>query len=110
MHEMIYEKLMDMAKAGQTTTYGEIAPLAELDMGSPADRDRISEILGEISTYGHKRGNPMLSAVVIKADTNMPGRGFFTLARELGLYRENNDIVFFARELTKVYEAWKVKD
>lgn len=107
MHKAIYEKLKDVARKESTVYYSEIAPLAGLDMSNPADRNRIAEILGDISTYEHDNHRPMLSAVVILQDSNKPGKGFFTLAKELGLYAGSDDDVFFSSELTKVHAAWQ---
>jgi O6-methylguanine-DNA--protein-cysteine methyltransferase len=39
MHRDIYERLKEVARAGQTITYGEIAAMANLNMESPADRN-----------------------------------------------------------------------
>ena len=49
-------------------------------MNNREDRDQISLLLDEISRHEHARGNPLLSAVVIHMDDNIPGNGFFTLA------------------------------
>ena len=46
----IYERLKEVARAGRTITYGEIAPVAELDMSNPADRNEIATILDTISS------------------------------------------------------------
>jgi len=51
----------------------------------------------------------MLSVVVVHKANNIPGQGFFTLARELGLYRGNDDLLFFTEELRKVHEFWRIK-
>jgi len=109
MHHVIYDKLKSIAKEQKCIYYSEIAPLANLDMDSPADRNKISEILGEISSYEHEHGRPMLSAVVIHKENNIPGKGFFTLARELDLYSGNDDWNFFISELRKVHEYWGKK-
>lgn len=106
MNKAIYEKLKGIAKAQDTIAYGEIAPLAELDMSRRNDRKAISAILGEISTLEHEQGHPLLSAVVVLAETNMPGQGFFTLAKDLGLHVGTNDLTFFSHELDKVHRFW----
>lgn len=106
MNKAIYEKLKEAAKVPDTIAYGEIAPLAELDMSRADDRKTISEILGEISTFEHEQGHPLLSAVVVLAGTDMPGQGFFTLAKDLGLHVGTTDLAFFSRELDKVYKFW----
>jgi len=109
MNEKIYDRLKQTAKAGLVTTYSEIAPLAGLDMGRQDDRNKIAEILGEISTHEHRQGRPMLSVVVIHKENNIPGQGFFTLARELGLFGDDNEFMFFVRELRRVHDFWKRK-
>lgn len=108
LHRPIYEALKQIAQKQRTTTYSDIAPLAGLDMDSPADRDKIREILGKISTYEPHNGRPMLTAVVVHKQDNMPGDGFFELAQHLGLMGKGEDhLAFFARELTRVLQAWK---
>jgi hypothetical protein len=77
IHQEIYECLKEVARRGDLITYGEIAPLAGLDMESQADRNEIGEILGEISTFEHEHGRPMLSALVVLAGIGYPGEGFF---------------------------------
>ena len=106
MNEEIFEELRRVAKGESYTTYAKIAPLAGLDMASQADRNRIADILGEISTHEHKSGNPLLSAVVLLADEGKPGQGFFTLARELGLYQGGDDLKFWLDEIKRVHEHW----
>ena len=54
----IYERLKEVARAGRTITYGEIAPMAELDMSNPADRNKIATILDTISAREHEQGRP----------------------------------------------------
>jgi hypothetical protein len=49
MNQAIYETLQQVARSQGQTSYGEIAPLAHLNMESPADRNRLTEVLGEIS-------------------------------------------------------------
>ena len=43
----------------------------------------------------------MLSVIVVKKDTGIPGKGFFTLANELGRYDGRDEISFFERECKK---------
>jgi len=49
MHQAIYEKLKSVARAVSCVTYGEIAPLAGLDLENAADCNELARILGEIS-------------------------------------------------------------
>jgi len=86
LHPAIYNELKRVAQRQDVTTYGRIAPLAGLDMGNPDHRNEIAIILGEISRHEHEHSRPLLSAVVILEGDSLPGKGFFTLARELELY------------------------
>lgn len=107
MHLPIYEELKRIAAAGRRTFYSEIAPLVELDMASPRDRGRISDILVEISRREHEAGRPLLSAVVVSQATNMPGKGFFNLAREFQLLHSGeSEVAFFRSEIARVHRAW----
>jgi hypothetical protein len=47
MNKSIYEKLKEIARTQDITTYSDIAPLAGLDMGSQDDRNRRAGILGK---------------------------------------------------------------
>ena len=110
IHQEIYERLKEVARNGELITYAEIAPLADLNMDDQADRNKIGEILGEISTYEHKHGRPMLSAIVVLAGVGYPGEGFFNLARHLELHHghgEFADMEFFVQEVKKVHSYWR---
>jgi hypothetical protein len=110
VHQEIYERLKETAKNGELITYGEIAPLADLNMESQGDRTKMGELLGEISTYEHEHGRPMLSALVVLSGIGYPGEGFYNLARYLGLYHgqgEFADMEFFVQEVKKVHQYWQ---
>jgi len=107
VHRAIYEKLKAVAKAEDLISYGEIAPLAGLDMENPDDRNKLAEILGEISTHEHQQKRPLLSAVVILKGNNIPDQGFFTPAKKLGVYIGSDNLKFFILELRKVHEYWR---
>ena len=106
MHQAIYEELKRVAARATTVTYSEIAPLADLDMEDPSHRDEIGQLLGEISEYEHGMNKPLLSVVVIHRDDNMPGPGFFKLAKRLRLYDGRDDLKFFLDELKRAHAAW----
>jgi len=107
MHQGIYDRLKSVAQSGTTITYSEIAPLADLDMSNPAHRNEIRRILGEISAFEHRLNHPLLSAFVVHQEDNMPGKGFFALAKELGVYDGLDDLQFFVTELKKVHDQWR---
>ena len=78
-------------------------------MSSQDDRNKISVILDEISEQEYKNGRPLLSTVVIHKDNNMPGKGYFKMAKRIGLYEGNDDFTFYINELRKVHEHYKLK-
>ena len=47
--------------------------------------------------------------VVVLGDTSMPGRGFFSLARELDILLGDDELEFFVGELKRVHEHWGVE-
>ena len=63
MKQVIYDELRRIAKAGVVTYYSDLARLVGLDMSSIVDRNRLSDILGEINIDEDALGRPMLSAV-----------------------------------------------
>lgn len=109
VHQAIHEQLKQVAKQRATTTYGKVAPLAELDMSVQEDRYRIGQILDEINEYEVGQGHPMLSVIVVRADPPRPGQGFFDCARRLGCYGGNSEsdaLEFFVKELNAVHDFW----
>jgi hypothetical protein len=59
MHMGIYNRLLELARAGRLTAYSDIAPLAGLSMTNDADRDKMSELLGEILRHEVAQGRPL---------------------------------------------------
>ena len=69
--------------------------------------DHLAHMLGEISTAEHEAGRGMLTVVVVhKHGDQMPGQGFFQLARSLGHDTKDRE-AFWIGELDKVYAAWR---
>ena len=102
--QIIHEKIRDVARNGIYVNYGDIAPLIGLDPHSP----KLFAILDCINRIEHKKGRPLLSAVVILKDANMPGAGFFKLAKCLGLQSQDEDnLMFWINELRRVHDYWR---
>ena len=106
MRQAIYDKLKEMARQQQLITYKELAAVVGLDWNKDYGRCRqIFSILRAICTAEVEQGCPMLSAVVVRQDTGMPGSGFFTLARELGCYQSGTDSSFWLAEREELRES-----
>jgi alkylated DNA nucleotide flippase Atl1 len=71
MHQAIYDHLKRVATARRVTTYGDVAPLAGLDPNAY----NFFRILEEISSYEHRHGRPMLTAVVVSKEDQYPWTG-----------------------------------
>ena len=106
MNDAIYADLQVVAKSKECTYYSSIAPLANLNMSFPKDRDELADILGDISSHEHEQGRPLLSAVVVLKATNKPGVGFFGLADSLGLFDGQDRDNFWRDERDRVWEHW----
>ena len=81
-----------------------VAEIHTLDLEPKSEH--LAHMLGEISTAEHEAGRGMLTVVVVhKHGDQMPGPGFFQLARSLDRDTRDRE-AFWIRELEKVYRAW----
>jgi hypothetical protein len=103
----VYDRLVQVAQAGKTIAYHEIAQVMGLNAEDPYDRLSIARTLDDISCSENAQGRPLISAVVVLPEIGYPGKGFFLLARELGLNTYCDDRSFFPHELKRVHEYWK---
>ena len=100
--EAVRDRLIEVARNRSLTTYGELAPIAEL----PA-RSIGRLILDVISRDEASEGRPMLSAVVVNANTGRPGGGFYQMACEFGRAASPNpDDAIWEAEREAAYEYW----
>ncbi len=109
-HTKLHEYLKQVAREGRTVTYGDAAPIAGLRLERESERNKLFELLGEISEHEFREGRPMLSALVVSSGNARPGAGFFKLAKQLGLYHGKNDSdadSFFTAEVRRVHQCWK---
>jgi hypothetical protein len=114
MHMGIYNRLVELARAQQLTTYSDIAPLAGLSMEVEQDRERISQLLGEIVLHEVGEGRPMLTAIVVhRGSDNNPGEGFFAIATQLGRFNGSRQqlprLEFWVRQVQEVNSCWSAQ-
>lgn len=110
-HKVFCRLIQQAAADGPPILYRDVAGI----MGLPAMGQHMGaetgHILGEISEDEHNQQRPMLSALVVRADTDIPGDGFFALARQLGRLAENatqeEQEQFWQKELRRVYRTWQ---
>ena len=65
------------------------------------------ELLGEVDTAAHSEDGIMIASLVVRADTGMPGEGYFAFAaQELGLPALEDPRAFWEREAARVWDAY----
>jgi hypothetical protein len=96
---------MKEAARGETVvTYGQLVERIDARSFTP-NHPALTELLCSISTAENRAGRGMLSAVVVRGDTGLPGDGFFKLAGKLG-FKYEDERAFWEQERAKVYVAW----
>lgn len=103
----IYWRLLRVAMEGSTIAYAALAAQAGLPTDWPQLVAVLDPILDRINLYERAHDRPLLSAVVVRGDTNQPGDGFFRVARRLGEMREGeDDQEFWSKQLASVRRTW----
>ena len=105
----MYRELVEIARGGRTETYGEIGRIVGLSMGNPRHREILGGLLDAIDRGEHAAGRPQLAAVVVRKREGVPGRGFFVIARGLGLHAGMDDLAYWREELRRVHDYWSVR-
>ena len=108
MRQIICDKLKEVARAQDSIYYQQVGDLVGLHMDDPGDRVVIAQLLDDINreeVAEHDR--PMLSAVVVRKEDDIPGPGFFKCAQKLGRYTVGPELDFYCEELQRVYDAWR---
>lgn len=95
-------ELIRLASKRRTVNYSTLAKRLKLDWThrNPNDRRLLGEMLGEVSVQEYRRGRPMLTAIVVRKDTDMPGTGF----RGLEGFPTSDE--FWVAEKKRVFDYW----
>jgi len=98
--------LAETAAARSTVTYGEVARRA-LDGRVSARSSALMDLLGEVDARTEAERGVMIASLVVRADTGMPGEGYFHFAaEELGRQARENPEAFWRREVERVWDAY----
>jgi hypothetical protein len=97
--------LAEAGRARSTVTYGEVARRA-LGGRVSARSSALMDLLGEVDTEADARLRCMVASLVVRADSGMPGEGYFafaagTLGRDVGAREE-----FWRAEVERVWDAY----
>lgn len=86
--QKLLDFLVDLARTapGRTISYGEVARTLDTDF-NPRDRHhvKLSNNLYAVNNYCRDRDMPLFGVLVVRASDGEQGRGFYDLAREMGL-------------------------
>ena len=97
--------LQSVARERGTITYSDLSRQL-LSITIPHDDPAMAVMLDEISTGEFRAGRGMLSVIVVhKTGDQIPGPGFFKLAKSLGR-RVTDKEAFWVAELSAVHECW----
>jgi hypothetical protein len=99
----LYNKLRELARSCSTEYYSEVVR----DIGgNPKFPLALVPMLKAVDRAEHAACRPLLAAVVINKEHEMPGKGFFDQARELGLHTGGDDRASWLKELARVCDHW----
>lgn len=115
MNYRVREFLIDLASKGKFIYYQPLSDSCGLGLDMQAsewDRAEIGRILGEVSTYEHENGRPLISAIVLSKGSLYEGDGFYKLAEKLGFgpWKYLRDENFAIEQMNACYEFWKNND
>ena len=98
--------LAETAASRSTVTYGEVARHV-FDGRVSARSGALMELLGEVDSAAHSMRGIMIASLVVRADTGMPGEGYFVFAaEELGLPALADRRTFWEHETARVWDAY----
>jgi hypothetical protein len=80
----------------KTKQYVNYVPLAAA-IGVFSGGHELAEILGSIMEEDHAVGRPLSCSVVVGTHTNIPGSGFFAMAKQLGYQIPSGGEAAFAK-------------
>ena len=97
--------LESAATLRSTVTYGEVARRVFHGRAS-ARSGALMELLGDVDADTDERLGIMVASLVVRADTHMPGEGYFLFAaEELGRPIDDRR-AFWEREVRRVWDAY----
>lgn len=98
--------LAEVAEKRSTVTYGEVARRALAGRVS-ARSSALMDLLGEVDEAADAQRGIMIASLVVRADTGMPGEGYFHFAaEECGREARDDPRGFWEREVERVWAAY----
>ncbi len=112
MNEKIYARLTEAAKEKKFVNYGDLSAAISLSLTDAAGVNALNKILEEIADNELANGRPLLAAIIVNENSNMPGAGLFSYAKRRGLMKpkDKDNLAFFLQEAKKVHDYWAGKE
>ena len=105
--QAVRDKLIEVAQAGQTITYSEVARIAEIDTANRHFAVAVCRVVERIDRIEHEAHRPLFCPLVVLKKSRKPGTGFYDLARELGLLVGDDDEAVWKRELARTHAYYR---
>ena len=107
MRDEMRRVLSEIAQTRTTITYGDLVTRVSGRRISPRSA-ALAALLGDVCTAEDAERGTMLGSVVVRADSGIPGEGYFRHAEELG--RDVSDPhAFWLAEVTRVWDVWEAE-
>lgn len=105
VRERLTSLLSEVAATRSTITYGEVSKRV-FDGRVSARSGALMDLLGEVDTRTEEACGVMIASLVVRADSGMPGEGYFAFAEE-ELGRTLSDrTAFWHSEVERVWDAF----
>ena len=108
MNETIYARLRQAAKEKKFVNYADLSAAISLSLTDAAGVNALNKMLEEIADHETANGRPLLAAIIVNENSNMPGAGLFNYAKRKGLMKQKDkdNLAFFLAEAKKVHDYW----
>jgi hypothetical protein len=101
--------LADAGRSRSTVTYGEVARRV-LGGRVSARSSAVMDLLGEVDTEADARLGCMVASLVVRADTGMPGDGYFHFAAQQLGRPVAEKRAFWTAEVERVWAAYATEE
>lgn len=108
MNDVIYQRLLQAARERRFVSYTDLTAAIGLSISDASGLNAFGEILEEIADYELTNKRPLLAAIIVNENNNMPGNGLFDYAKRKGLMKpkDKDRLGFFLQEAKKVHDFW----
>jgi len=101
--------LSEVAAARSTVTYGEVAQRV-FDGRVSARSGALMDLLSDVDLTTERARGIMIAALVVRADSGIPGEGYFTFAQEELGRTITNRWEFWRGEVERVWDSFATEE